>query len=401
LYWLTSKQDIKLARNLKDAYVGYREKPDRMSRELVSLFPASSHKEIHEFVKRNSAEEFDILKLASLHGIDIEDMRLLKVCFQNMLENRVLASEILKWRDHPVTYLTDPPKPSQVTKKSSKNNSFCEDSAIYSYYKLNPSGSARTENYQIIGLDEKMKYLNRNHKIYTTNSLSLSINPTDTSISNKAYNSDKQYSSEVLSKLDHYSNKKDDNSSISLSCHTYGGNSSNINREARSIQRRLLASYGDTEFHEIFKFSQLKLRKKPLKFAKSKIHDWGLFALENIAAEEFVIEYVGEIIRQSVADTREKNYNKQGIGSSYMFRIDNEMIVDATKCGNLSRFINHSCDPNCYAKIITIEGRKKIVIYSRKEIKRDEEITYDYKFPLEENKIPCFCGTANCKGTLN
>ncbi len=116
------------------------------------------------------------------------------------------------------------------------------------------------------------------------------------------------------------------------------------NREARSLQRRLVATFGDTDFHEMFKFNQLKLRKKPLKFAKSDIHDWGLFALENIGAEEFVIEYVGETIRQSLADNREKCYNKQGIGSSYMFRIDSDTIVDATKCGNLSRFINHSCD---------------------------------------------------------
>jgi histone-lysine N-methyltransferase SETD1 len=69
-----------------------------------------------------------------------------------------------------------------------------------------------------------------------------------------------------------------------------------------------------------------------------------LFALEQIAAEEFVIEYVGETIRQSVADHREKCYNAQGIGSSYMFRIDQDTIVDATKTGSLSRFINHSCD---------------------------------------------------------
>ncbi len=68
--------------------------------------------------------------------------------------------------------------------------------------------------------------------------------------------------------------------------------------------------------------------------------------MEQIAAEEFVIEYVGEVIRQSVADHREKRYNAQGIGSSYMFRIDQDTIVDATKCGNLSRFINHSCDVN-------------------------------------------------------
>jgi [histone H3]-lysine4 N-trimethyltransferase SETD1 len=86
------------------------------------------------------------------------------------------------------------------------------------------------------------------------------------------------------------------------------------------------------------------LRKKPLKFSKSDIHDWGLFALDLICAEEFVIEYVGQTIRQSVADQREIRYNAQGIGSSYMFRIDQDTIVDATKCGNLSRFINHSCD---------------------------------------------------------
>ena len=113
-------------------------------------------------------------------------------------------------------------------------------------------------------------------------------------------------------------------------------------REARSLQRRLMAS--NEAIHEVFKFSQLKLRKKPLKFSKSDIHDWGLFAMEQIAAEEFVIEYVGEVIRSSMADYREKCYNSRGIGSSYMFRIDHETVVDATTCGNLSRFINHSCD---------------------------------------------------------
>lgn len=57
--------------------------------------------------------------------------------------------------------------------------------------------------------------------------------------------------------------------------------------------------------------------------------------------------------------------------------------------------------PNCYAKVITIESQKKIVIYSKQPISINEEITYDYKFPIEENKIPCLCGTENCRGTLN
>lgn len=65
---------------------------------------------------------------------------------------------------------------------------------------------------------------------------------------------------------------------------------------------------------------------------------------------------------------------------------------------------SRACDvsqPNCYAKVITIESQKKIVIYSKQAIAVNEEITYDYKFPIEENKIPCLCGTENCRGTLN
>nr|XP_035974840.1 histone-lysine N-methyltransferase SETD1A-like [Halichoerus grypus] len=104
---------------------------------------------------------------------------------------------------------------------------------------------------------------------------------------------------------------------------------------------------------------------------------------------------------QMVADMREKRYVQEGIGSSYLFRVDHDTIIDATKCGNLARFINHCCTPNCYAKVITIESQKKIVIYSKQPIGVDEEITYDYKFPLEDNKIPCLCGTESCRGSLN
>ena len=60
--------------------------------------------------------------------------------------------------------------------------------------------------------------------------------------------------------------------------------------------------------------------------------------------EDMVIEYVGETVRQTVGDLREKQYELEGINSNYMFRVDSDTIVDATKCGNLARFINHSCD---------------------------------------------------------
>ncbi len=85
------------------------------------------------------------------------------------------------------------------------------------------------------------------------------------------------------------------------------------------------------------------MRKKHLKFSKSGIHDWGLFTCEPIAAEEMVVEYVGEMVRSIIADAREKHYEQTGIGSSYLFRLDAETVIDATKVGNNARFINHSC----------------------------------------------------------
>lgn len=91
-------------------------------------------------------------------------------------------------------------------------------------------------------------------------------------------------------------------------------------------------------------FNSLKVRKKDICFAKSHIHDWGLFARERIEVNEMVIEYIGEVIRQRVADHREKVYERMGIGSSYLFRVDEDTIIDATKTGNLARFINHCCD---------------------------------------------------------
>ncbi|RKO96904.1 putative mixed-lineage leukemia protein, mll [Caulochytrium protostelioides] len=152
---------------------------------------------------------------------------------------------------------------------------------------------------------------------------------------------------------------------------------------------------------DVLKFNQLKARKKALTFRKSRIHEWGLFAEEKIDAHDFVIEYIGEQIRQKVADHREKIYGARGIGDSYLFRIDEERILDATACGNFARFINHCCDPNCNAKIITVDGEKKIVIYAKRDIQPEEELTYDYKFPLEDEKIVCLCGAASCRGFLN
>lgn len=169
-------------------------------------------------------------------------------------------------------------------------------------------------------------------------------------------------------------------------------------RTNRVKLRNLLAA---AEGADLLKVTQLKARKKRLRFQRSKIHDWGLVALESIEAEDFVIEYVGEVIRRRVSDIRERQYEKMGIGSSYLFRLDDGYVVDATKRGGIARFINHSCEPNCYTKVITVDGQKKIFIYAKKHISAGEELTYNYKFPLEEQKIPCNCGSRRCRGSLN
>uniref|UniRef100_A0A915EJ71 [histone H3]-lysine(4) N-trimethyltransferase n=1 Tax=Ditylenchus dipsaci TaxID=166011 RepID=A0A915EJ71_9BILA len=131
-----------------------------------------------------------------------------------------------------------------------------------------------------------------------------------------------------------------------------------------------------TEFNEHRKMAQEKFRNKELKFSRSTIHGWGLFAMETIAQDEAIIEYIGEKIRHSVADVREKKYEKQGIGSSYMFRINDDWVVDATRSGNYARFINHCCKPNCYARIVTSylngEENKRIIIYSKSGIEKEK-----------------------------
>lgn len=82
-------------------------------------------------------------------------------------------------------------------------------------------------------------------------------------------------------------------------------------------------------------------------------------------------------------------------------RVDDDIVVDATMKGNLGRLINHSCTPNCTARILSVGNSKKIVIYAKQPIWEGDEITYDYHFPIEDEKIPCLCGSTGCRGFLN
>jgi histone-lysine N-methyltransferase SETD1 len=148
-------------------------------------------------------------------------------------------------------------------------------------------------------------------------------------------------------------------------------------RAERAKQRRLLK--GMAAFSN-FDLDTLSSREPQLRFDRSGIHAWGVFADKDISSGDMIVEYRGEIIENAMAEKREKLYEAAKIGSDYMFRIDGRFVCDATKVGNVARFLNASCDPNCYTKIITVDGQKRIVIYAKKDIRAGEELCYDYKF---------------------
>jgi SET domain-containing protein len=93
-----------------------------------------------------------------------------------------------------------------------------------------------------------------------------------------------------------------------------------------------------------------------------------------------------------------------------MFRLDEACVLDATMRGNIARYINHSCTPNCYSKVVLepegkpyVPGsvRGHIVIFAMRDLEPNEEVTYDYKFGVEAVKITCHCGSPRCLGVMN
>lgn len=171
-------------------------------------------------------------------------------------------------------------------------------------------------------------------------------------------------------------------------------------RAARAKQRRLLR--GATALG--VDVDILAGRERNVRFERSNIHGWGVFSDIDVKQGEMIIEYRGELIGNAMAEKREKEYEAAKIGSDYMFRIDEYTVCDASKQGNVARFINASCSPNCYPKIILLDGTKRVAVYSKRDIRAGEELTYDYKFDLEfdpAKRIPCICGSPECKGFLN
>ncbi|XP_021769399.1 uncharacterized protein LOC110733636 isoform X2 [Chenopodium quinoa] len=182
-----------------------------------------------------------------------------------------------------------------------------------------------------------------------------------------------------------------------------------INRHKLSRNKLPKPSVSDIDHDYRKEYARYKQAKcwKHLVVYKSGIHALGLYTSQFFQRGAMVVEYVGEIVGYRVADKRETEYlsgrKLQYKSACYFFRIDKEQIIDATCKGGIARFVNHSCQPNCVAKVLTVRGEKKVVFLAQRDIYPGEEITYDYHFNREDEgkKIPCFCNSKNCRRYLN
>lgn len=182
-----------------------------------------------------------------------------------------------------------------------------------------------------------------------------------------------------------------------------------INGQKSCIRGSLKPTASDIEHDCRKEYARYKHAKgwKHLVVYKSGIHALGLYTSQFIPRGAMVVEYVGEIVGLRLADKREIEYQSgrkvQYKSACYFFRIDKEHIIDATRKGGIARFVNHSCMPNCVAKVISVRNEKKVVFFAERDVNPGEEITYDYHFNHEDEgkKIPCFCNSKNCRRYLN
>jgi hypothetical protein len=135
---------------------------------------------------------------------------------------------------------------------------------------------------------------------------------------------------------------------------------------------------------------------------RSSVHGKGVYALQDIAAGDRLIEYLGEIITWEEAQARHP-HDPANPNHTFYFHIDESRVIDALYGGNSSRWINHACEPNCEAD----EQDGRIFIKALRDIAAGEELNYDYGLIIDERytkklkaEYPCWCGAANCRGPL-
>ena len=144
------------------------------------------------------------------------------------------------------------------------------------------------------------------------------------------------------------------------------------------------------------------MNNKYFAIRRSGVHGKGAFALKDIRKGTRLVEYVGENISPAESDRRYDD-TKVKDHHTFLFSVDNRKVIDATHGGNESRFINHSCDPNCDAII----EKRRVYIEANRTIRKGEELAYDYNYErtpkttkADEKLYGCLCGSENCRGTI-
>ncbi|KAF5304180.1 hypothetical protein FQR65_LT08074 [Abscondita terminalis] len=144
-----------------------------------------------------------------------------------------------------------------------------------------------------------------------------------------------------------------------------------------------------------------KRQYPPLTPYKTQGRGWGLKTLASIDKGDFVIEYVGEIIDDQEYQRRIRKMHEQKDQNYYFLTIDKDRIIDAGPKGNLARFMNHCCQPNCETQKWTVNGDTRVGLFAIVDIPADSELTFNYNLECigKEKKI-CKCGAPNCSGFI-
>lgn len=128
---------------------------------------------------------------------------------------------------------------------------------------------------------------------------------------------------------------------------------------------------------------------------------WGLVAMEDIRQGQFVIEYVGEVINNEELARRLQHKVEQKDENYYFLTVDSELTIDAGPKGNLARFINHSCEPNCETMLWKVGGAQAVGLFAIKDIKVGDELTFNYNFESKgDKKKICHCNATKCSGYI-
>ncbi|CAJ2507019.1 Uu.00g082050.m01.CDS01 [Anthostomella pinea] len=134
---------------------------------------------------------------------------------------------------------------------------------------------------------------------------------------------------------------------------------------------------------------------------KTEKKGFGLRANRDLEAHDFIFEYIGEVINEPTFRRRMVQYDKEGIRHFYFMSLTKHEFVDATKKGNLGRFCNHSCNPNCYVDKWVVGNKLRMGIFSLRRIQCGEELVFNYNVDrYGADPQPCYCGEPNCIGFI-